>query len=213
VNETTSQSTSHSSVDTHGITLLHLSDLHISEESIQDQRVVLNALFADIERMASTEGGIDLILLTGDLIAKGQYSKESIRLFNAEFLEPLLKTTGVGVDRIFACPGNHDLQLSKIQSLYRQLLDSLVETSAVNSMLDDLPGYPFVYSGFVGFKDLTKDFGRKNLRVETDHPGTRPSSTAPAFEGRQRCVNRSQARRCSKSAQSHVSLLIKASVR
>ncbi|WP_434514455.1 metallophosphoesterase [Dechloromonas sp. ARDL1] len=104
------------------LTILHLSDLHISEQLFADQKVILDALFKDIEAEKNKGVAYDLVVFSGDLIAKGSYTDANRNLAENEFFAPLLKAASIKNDRLFMVPGNHDLETNKIPSTLNRLL-------------------------------------------------------------------------------------------
>src|SRR5437667_3681238 len=76
--------------------VLHVSDLHFSP-SVTDQSVLLDAFFAEVCRHKE----LDLVFFTGDIIAKGAYSPDTISAVRARFFDRLLKATGLPSDRLF----------------------------------------------------------------------------------------------------------------
>jgi len=138
------------------INVIHLSDIHIAKKSYADQKVVIEALQRDIETQRIVLGGYHLMLLSGDLIAKGDYSEENVHLFEEGFLRPVLNAAQLGTDALVICPGNHDLQTSLIPDLVRPVFDSLNTTDLVNDAIGQLGDLPFLTSGLKAFNGLVK---------------------------------------------------------
>lgn len=136
------------------LTILHLSDLHMSERSFADQKIVLSCLFDDLSSQRTAGQKIDLIFFSGDLVAKGNYSKENKELVENEFFKPLLEATGVESSHLFLVPGNHDFQQTKISSVIRPAFDSLDSIEKTNDFFDGLENTPYLAAGFDSYKDL-----------------------------------------------------------
>ena len=85
---------------------LHLSDLHLKATEKWSQDVVLHSLLSDVSNRYSDSAPIDFIFVTGDLAFSGKYEEY---LIVENFLNQLLKYTGVPADRLLIIPGNHDI--------------------------------------------------------------------------------------------------------
>jgi len=93
-------------VEAKGLTILHLSDFHFKPNFQYDQDIILNELLKKISEMNKSEWQPDLILCTGDIAYSGKPSEyKSAR----NFLDQLLKITGVTKEKLFTVPGNHDV--------------------------------------------------------------------------------------------------------
>src|SRR5512136_1761631 len=97
------------------ITWLHLSDLHFkSGRQFEEfnQKIVLEALWRDIERHINQGLKPDFVVFTGDAAYHGV--KDEYDLAVKYFFDPILKVTGLSKDRLFLVPGNHDVNWSEI---------------------------------------------------------------------------------------------------
>jgi 3',5'-cyclic AMP phosphodiesterase CpdA len=123
------------------ITILHLSDLHWSEEKAKDMQIVVGALCEDL-RGLRRDGQVvpDLAVFSGDLVQAG----ESPALFEAArhaFLRPMLEAAGLTAERLFIVPGNHDIARSVVREddiLDPSLRSRLSTSSALNTFIDGL---------------------------------------------------------------------------
>src|SRR5687767_14219757 len=87
--------------------ILHVSDLHISERSMRDFLIVLDAFWDDLDRWAAPDIRPDIVCLTGDI---AQSSKpEEYELARELFLDPLIAKLRIDPERLFWVPGNHDV--------------------------------------------------------------------------------------------------------
>jgi predicted MPP superfamily phosphohydrolase len=84
---------------------LQLSDLHVGKDNIA-QRTAFSALISAIEQFTKGKR-FDLIFLTGDLAFSGK-KDEYVRL-EQSVIVPLKGMEAFANARIFAVPGNHDL--------------------------------------------------------------------------------------------------------
>lgn len=92
-------------------TIVQISDLHISQKNLSGIQEILLPLIDDIKH--NTEH-VDLVICSGDLVQSG--TKENFDLAFSQFISPLL--TGIGVDEanFIYVPGNHEVDISKIDS-------------------------------------------------------------------------------------------------
>ncbi|WP_437916531.1 metallophosphoesterase [Sorangium sp. So ce302] len=100
---------------------IHISDIHVGhgpEDHRSDQLLVLGQLKGDIERMLAGPGRVprpDAILVTGDIAFSGDVLRReygAARLFLAD----VARIAGLGVDKVFTVPGNHDVQRTRIET-------------------------------------------------------------------------------------------------
>ena len=93
----------------HQFTVLHLSDLHErgprDKERVRRYRVLGDAWQRNLDDLLN-EGPIDLVCFTGDLADWGQ-AKEYEGI--STLLDAVLRRLGLGRERLFLVPGNHDI--------------------------------------------------------------------------------------------------------
>lgn len=101
------------------IRFLHVSDFHLrpSRVSRYDQDRVLEGLLRFLERDGD-RFPLDLVFVTGDLAWSGRPDEYALVV---AFLRKLLELTGVPPERMFAVPGNHDVDRSVGRWLLRTL--------------------------------------------------------------------------------------------
>jgi hypothetical protein len=98
----------------HRLRILHISDLHArsstgpnpEKEPARRYRVLADAWERNLAEVLQ-DGPVDLVCFTGDAADWGlpeEYAAAS------RFFEELLKRLGIGRDRLFVIPGNHDIQ-------------------------------------------------------------------------------------------------------
>ena len=138
--------------------LLHISDLHMDKTLEHDQRIVLKALFDDISENVISEGPIDAILFTGDLIGKGKYDDNTKSYLKAMFIDPLLAASGVPRNRLFICPGNHDIDTKKADPYLSNVFSSFKSYSDVNGFIDNLDNHPYYLSQLSSFNECISAF-------------------------------------------------------
>jgi len=136
------------------ITLLHLSDLHLSTEEKHDQQHVLDALFDDISKNSGSNGNIDGIVFSGDFVLKGRFNVEVLAWAESTILPNLLKAAGVEAERVFMVAGNHDMELPKKDSLLQPVFDDLGSSDRVNSFIEKPDERPFLWCHLSSFNGL-----------------------------------------------------------
>lgn len=97
------------------IGILHLSDIHLCEENEKEIVQLLDKLNCDIDVVCQSEKfKIQAICLTGDLINKGSENASAFASFERAFLMPLLNKFHLDSNSVFIVPGNHEVDISKI---------------------------------------------------------------------------------------------------
>jgi predicted phosphodiesterase len=96
---------------------LHLSDWH-EKGSEFDRGVVRDALIRDIrerERISAALVRIDFVIFSGDLAFSGK--AEEYEAAREHLLDPVMESIGLGRDRLFLVPGNHDLSRETVTDM------------------------------------------------------------------------------------------------
>src|SRR4051794_13881615 len=107
--------------------LLHLSDIHFlgsSDAAIVRNRDLRSELERDLDRLATELGAVDAILIGGDLAYSGfaaQYEEAE------EWLHRICDMTRCKTSAIFSVPGNHDVDISRLEVLHTNLHEQLRE--------------------------------------------------------------------------------------
>lgn len=98
--------------------ILHLSDMHFAssedETSAELRKAYIRSFCKQLTGLCQ-EAPVDYIFITGDIgwsAQKGDYTMAS------EFICKLLQICGLTPDRLFLCPGNHDVQRSLVEDLH-----------------------------------------------------------------------------------------------
>lgn len=92
------------------INILHLSDLHIKDETTNGQNVIsnsLNNLISDITKNTKSYNDL-VIVVSGDIIDKAEYAKNEDSAI--KFFELLKKNLSPQVKGLILVPGNHDIE-------------------------------------------------------------------------------------------------------
>ena len=100
------------------VTWLHVSDFHIRAGDPYDRHVVLRALVRAVANYRAQGRVPDVIFATGDIANSG---KPEEYLFATKFFDDLLTAAGLEKDRLFAIPGNHDVDRYYSAGLARTL--------------------------------------------------------------------------------------------
>jgi predicted MPP superfamily phosphohydrolase len=117
--------------------ILHLSDLHWSENTKEDQEIVVTALLKDLA-LVTEERRPDRIVFSGDLV----YSGSEILGFEAAkvaFLDRIREALGLSDNSILICPGNRDVDRKKaLEDDYLEigLENKLISRDSLNEHLD-----------------------------------------------------------------------------
>lgn len=120
-----------------GLTWLHLSDWHQKGKDF-DQKVVRDNLIEDLlnrKNISQDLAKIDFIVFSGDVAFSGQ--SEEYQTSKKEFFKPILKACGLGPEKLFIVPGNHDLDRSKFELLPSSLMEPLESDNQAKEWLFD----------------------------------------------------------------------------
>lgn len=95
--------------------ILHLSDLHFNfedeEDDIELRKQYIYSFFDKLKVICRKEP-IQYIFITGDI---GYKAKEEDYVQAEKFISSLLQVCGLEAERLFLCPGNHDVDRSVIE--------------------------------------------------------------------------------------------------
>lgn len=122
--------------------LLHISDIHFrAPECAQDNdpnRAYRTRMVQDAKTRARTLGGVDAVLVGGDIAFRGAPSEYAAA---ARWLEELARETGCPQERIFVVPGNHDVDRGRISSSRQiQYIHRAIKDAAPNVRYRELQG-------------------------------------------------------------------------
>jgi predicted MPP superfamily phosphohydrolase len=90
------------------VNILHLSDAHITSHRSVDQKIVLTALFKDLEQIRDSDLAPDYVVFSGDLVNNPD-EPDAYNHLIGELLFPLLDATRVDLDNFIFVAGNHDV--------------------------------------------------------------------------------------------------------
>lgn len=152
------------------INILHLSDLHYQQSKSQDIKIVLNALWKDLEYLKKENLTPQLVVFSGDIVQTGD--PEEFKEVSSVFIDELLVRLELSPNYFFIVPGNHDIQRGKIDEFLEKSLNQLVDRSSTNSFLDNLDRRTMLFDKLMEFNVFKKKFGRQyniasNILYET----------------------------------------------
>lgn len=142
------------------ITWLHLSDLHFRRSHTYDENVVLKALLRDL---VEQQVHPDLIVVSGDIAFSGQPAEYDLA---RRFFDDLLQTAGLGADRLFVVPGNHDVDRSLISTGAHAISDSLTDRKRANVLLATPGDRKLVFARFKAYAAFVKTYLGKERRFD-----------------------------------------------
>lgn len=142
------------------ITWLHLSDLHFRKSQAYEANIVLKALLRDLVEQQVRP---DFIAVSGDVAFAGRPAEYELAW---RFFDDLLSATGLGKDRMFLAPGNHDVDRSLISTGARAIGDSLTDRKSANALLSTAADRKLVFARFKGYAAFVKAYLGKERRFD-----------------------------------------------
>jgi len=150
------------------ITWLHLSDLHFRRENAYDERIVLRALLQDIQDRGQEDGlHPDFVVVSGDIAFAGKPEEYDLA---RQFFDDLLAATGLGKDRLFPVPGNHDVDRRRISRGAQGIAASLTDRKSVNEVLANADDRRLMLARFQGYQTFVNDYLGDYLSFTDDAP-------------------------------------------
>ena len=148
------------------ITWLHISDLHFRSSQSYNANIVLEALLRDVGELVEEEGlRPDLIAVTGDIAFSGQeHEYEAAKLF----FDDLLPATGLGKERLFLVPGNHDLNRSLVPFPAKAIAAALTGRGVGHEVLGDPASRRLVFAGLEGYAAFANSYLGDRLHFDED---------------------------------------------
>jgi DNA repair exonuclease SbcCD nuclease subunit len=153
--------------------ILHLSDLHYDQSGEKDLKIVVQALIEDVKKLSADLGSADLIVFSGDAVHSGDLSSSPERndfdQVVSILVNPLTSLLSIPSDRFIICPGNHDVQRSRVDKILEAgVRATLVDRDSLNNFADHVEDRVDAFSrleafrrfqdGLKGSTELTSDY-------------------------------------------------------
>ena len=139
--------------------IIHLSDLHISKKNSANITEIISSLANDIK--ISTEGTIDFIVFSGDLVFSGQH--ENFELAYNEFIAPLLAKVGLDETAFICVPGNHEVDISKVDMDFSESFTKRILKNGVAKVDLEKPNVQERLKEYFVFLELFYKWEQKDL--------------------------------------------------
>jgi UDP-2,3-diacylglucosamine pyrophosphatase LpxH len=135
------------------IRILNISDIHFERNEPENQGLVINSFFRDLENtIGVNEIENNYCIISGDLVNKGN-SEKIYDTFYEKFIKNLLKY--VPIENIFCIPGNHDVNRGIIQDnigKHTEILAKEYSETEFNDFIKDEHNLIFkVFSHYANF--------------------------------------------------------------
>jgi predicted phosphodiesterase len=143
------------------LTWLHLSDWHQKGADF-DRKVVRDALVRDIQDRRSIDprlADVAFVVFSGDL-AHGGKEKEYAAA-REHLLDPVLRTTGVGPERLVIVPGNHDMDRDDLELVPAALSEPLSSNEETQKWLTDVKRRSLALEPFSQFRAFVEAYTRQ----------------------------------------------------
>ena len=102
----------------HKLRFVHLSDIHFSNKAVNvgfnPDRVLREAVVADIKKQREKLGPMTAILVSGDIAYAGKKDEYEDA---AKWLDEITLAAGCGLTDVWLCPGNHDIDQAVIKEV------------------------------------------------------------------------------------------------
>lgn len=115
------------------IKIIHLSDIHFDRNEPENQGLILNSFFSDLdEKKKEMVFETTYCIISGDLVNKGA----SDRIYNEFYQNFILRLSKiVPINNIFCTPGNHDLDRNIFNTHYeehKEKISSIIDETEFN---------------------------------------------------------------------------------
>lgn len=123
------------------LTVLHLSDLHYKGPKSSDQKIVIDALKKDIEKIRLVRT-INMMVFSGDIVQAGS-GKPKFEEAISDVVNPIAELLNLDNSKVFICPGNHDIDREIVRNndyIETGLLKTLKTRDSINSFIDKYIG-------------------------------------------------------------------------
>lgn len=151
--------------------ILHLSDIHLSEQKLMSNKFLLDAFFEDL-KFHNAIKKIDCVVISGDLVDKGGdipfKGKDCYSNFETIIIEPIADILKIDKNKFFFIPGNHDIEEKYIDANYDDgFLKNTNTIEKVNSHIkDNRKAFRNGMRRVKKYKDFEKKYYSKYLNCE-----------------------------------------------
>jgi predicted MPP superfamily phosphohydrolase len=142
------------------LTWLHLSDLHMRRDELDNLRVVLDALWEDLPAQIDELGGLDFIAFTGDIAHSGE--AEEYALAEKHFFGRLLEVTDLTADKLVIVPGNHDVDWDLVSLINPDIPFSLTSRDEVAALLRNDARRRLLFQSMANYAQFIQRFFAKS---------------------------------------------------
>jgi 3',5'-cyclic AMP phosphodiesterase CpdA len=105
--------------------ILHIGDLHYKlKKNTYDQDLAISKLLEKLNQRSD----IDFVFFTGDLVHNGSHV-DAFTEANEKLFQSLKKNLSLADDRIFICPGNHDIDRNVCSEALIFFIDNNIKTN------------------------------------------------------------------------------------
>ncbi|UCH97993.1 MAG: metallophosphoesterase, partial [Candidatus Aminicenantes bacterium] len=160
---------SYSTRSTDPLHILHISDIHYSQQRHPDIGRIFHEFLEDLTKWRQQQNNekIRAVCLTGDIAYEGNHTQyDSIH----KKINTILSTAGCSNDDLFMVPGNHDVRDYHILSHQGQqiLKDAWNNQNNINfNVLNDFQNYREFHEKFTHYYGFIEKYGYQNSRTET----------------------------------------------
>ncbi len=117
--------------------ILHLSDLHFSQNNYELTNLLNEVLIPDLSRLGDNIDKPDFVVFSGDLVHDPD-EKDVYYLFG-DYLEKILDALSLDASHVVFCPGNHDVSRRKIT-------EKKAEIGGISLLSEDEDDFSKIYS-------------------------------------------------------------------
>jgi len=115
----------------------------MSKSNLDDIKEVIAKIIDDVRLLESEENlKVNYVCFTGDLIQRGDYAysnENQIELAFDNFIAPLLNTLNIDPQNFFIVPGNHEVDITKIDQIIENGLSaSITDNDSINKIMQNI---------------------------------------------------------------------------
>jgi len=128
------------------INILVLSDLHIDDKKLTNQKIVLGALYDDLRVISDSDLKPDYVIFAGDLVNNPD-DPDAYLIFLEAFFLPVMQTTSIPDTNFFFIPGNHDVSRAAIARFETEndgILSKMLNQEAINRIYQNQRSANFI---------------------------------------------------------------------